>query len=51
MVMMVMIMSAYVLMSMRVVMLMVAMVQPLTWTRAARVLTEHQRLDGHRHGI
>jgi len=39
------------LMSVRLVMLMLVMVQPLTRARAARILAEHQRLDGHRHRI
>src|SRR5689334_20260780 len=50
-------MAMGVLMGMRVAMLvlmvviMVMMVQPLARARAARILAEHQRLDGHRNGI
>src|SRR5690348_6586657 len=52
-----MMMAMGMLMGMRVAMLVlmvvivVMMVQPLARARAARILAEHQRLDGHRHGV
>ena len=51
MVMLVMLMFVVVVAAVRVVMLVLVMMQPLARARAARILAEHQRLDGHRHGI
>src|SRR5216684_7813420 len=50
-VMVVMTMAVIVLMVMRMIVLVLVMVQPLARARPARVLVEHQRLDGHRHGV
>src|SRR5712691_789771 len=44
-------MAVIVLMVMRMIVLVLVMVQPLARARPARVLVEHQRLDGHRHGV
>src|SRR5262249_8205595 len=50
-VMVVMAMIVRVVMVVRMIMVMIMMMQPLARARAARVLAEDERLDGHRHRV
>src|SRR5947207_8652032 len=50
-VMMVVMMTMAVIVLMVMIVVVLVMVQPLARARPARVLAEHQRLDGHRHGV